>query len=173
MARRNIFLFVLAVFFLFSSQSIYAKNLKKKYYEKAGVFFSQGESSYRKQKLYEAYGYFDKAKSAAQAANRFEKLKPSELEKIRFIIRESRNGKFRILEITNNFKTIITERKIVTGMTKDQVLASWGEPLDIVKRIYKWEEYEDWFYGNALKGNDKYVYFKDGIVINWRDKENK
>ena len=75
----------------------------------------------------------------------------------------------RIVEITSNFQVLIKDKTIAKGMSTHQVIASWGEPEDIKKSVYQWEEYQEWRYGSVLKNNDKYARFKNGYVIDFAD----
>jgi hypothetical protein len=142
---------------------------QRKYYNKTVKYFSQGESAYRSRDLQAAYKYYDKTISSATASKNLERLRLAESKKMDYYIRNSRNEKFRILQAAANFKKLINENKIVKGMDKEQVRLSWGEPKDIEKKIYKWEQLEIWRYGNVIRGNDKYVYFSNGKVIDWQD----
>lgn len=163
--------YAMSIFLLFVSLDFAYARQKNKYYDSTLKIFLEAKNNYAQKRFYDAYGYFDKAKETAEFSREYDKLKTSELKEVKAIARESENYKFRILQITNNFKNIIENSRIAVGMTKEQVIRSLGEPLDIARYIYKWEEYEDWVYGNVLENNDKYVYFKDGVVINWRNVE--
>jgi hypothetical protein len=155
---------------LFLPSFSYAKNLKRKYYEAAQEYNSQGQDYYLKDWFWKAYEYYDEAITAAETSKRFENLTVSERENMDFIIRECRNQKFRILEMAGTFSELIKEHKIAKGMSKEQVKASWGTPVDIERKIYKWEELEVWHYGNVINSNDKYVYFKDNWVVDWEER---
>ena len=141
----------------------------KKYYRQAIQCFSLGQEATAKDRLHEAYDFYTKAREAAAASKRFERLKDSERQKLDSIVRESRGEQFRLFETTGNFQELIAEGKIARGMTKEHVLLSWGEPVDISKKIYKWEELETWHYGNTLQSDQRLVYFKDGIVVDYKD----
>jgi len=52
----------------------------------------------------------------------------------------------------------IFNRRIITGMTQDQVTASWGRPQRVKRNVYSFGEYEQWIYGSW------YLNFKNGIL---------
>lgn len=49
--------------------------------------------------------------------------------------------------------------KISIGMTKEEVLERWGEPLDINKTTTQYGASEQWVYPN-----NQYLYFEDGVL---------
>lgn len=55
--------------------------------------------------------------------------------------------------------------KIFIGMTKQQVIESWGKPDDINRTVGRWGVHEQWVYGNY----GTYLYFEDGILTSWQD----
>lgn len=59
---------------------------------------------------------------------------------------------------SKKFLKMIDEGKVAIGMTKDQVLASWGKPNDINRTVGKWGVNEQWVYSNA------YLYFENGVL---------
>lgn len=62
-----------------------------------------------------------------------------------------------------NIQKLIQERKIIIGMTQEQVLLSWGKPDDINRNVGSWGNHEQWIYGNS------YIYFKNGKLTSWQD----
>jgi hypothetical protein len=68
---------------------------------------------------------------------------------------------------------LIESRKIAVGMTKDQVLASWGRPYRTTKTHYMGRNTGLWEY-RAI--NDRYgrhatvVYFTGGQVAGWHSR---
>lgn len=48
--------------------------------------------------------------------------------------------------------------RIITGMTQEQVTASWGRPQRVNKRAYSFGVYEQWIYGGW------YLNFRNGIL---------
>lgn len=51
----------------------------------------------------------------------------------------------------------IKESKVFIGMTKEQVITSWGDPDNINKSVGRWGKHEQWIY----EGNDAYLYFEN------------
>lgn len=68
-------------------------------------------------------------------------------------------------ELSVKTKGYILNSQIVLGMTKNQVLASWGTPLHKNRSISSWGIQELWVYGNYLY-SARYLYFEDGILTN-------
>jgi hypothetical protein len=171
MAGKVICLALLILRFSFGQEA--ASGDKRRYYNDAVNYFVQAREMTDGNRLHEAHRYYELALHAARISREFERLKESEYRRMNRIIRESRNEKFRLLEVTRNFQDIIGTKGIARGMSKEQVINSWGEPSDITKRIYRWEELEVWYYGNAIEDSEKQVHFKDGVVVDWKDKEKR
>ncbi len=76
---------------------------------------------------------------------------PTRIEKIK-----SKNWSSRITDKVIN-------RKVILGMTKEQVIASWGRPNDINRSVGSWGVHEQWVYDN------KYLYFEDGVLTSFQD----
>lgn len=68
-----------------------------------------------------------------------------------------------------DFQKHIEQRRVMAGMTKDQVLKSWGGPQTIntsfTKEGLRREEwiFEDW--ENAAVVKHRYLYFEEGLLI--------
>jgi len=60
---------------------------------------------------------------------------------------------------SNDECEIIAEGKVRIGMTKEQAIASWGNPDDINKTTSSFGTHEQWVYGLS-----SYLYFEDGIL---------
>jgi hypothetical protein len=60
---------------------------------------------------------------------------------------------------------LIIERKIWMGMSKDQLVKSWGRPNDINRTVGSWGSHEQWVYGDF----GPYVYVENGTVTSWQD----
>lgn len=60
---------------------------------------------------------------------------------------------------------LIKDFRIAIGMTKDQVLLSWGQPKRVNRTILASGTYEQWVYGDT----GPYVYFESGIVTAIQD----
>jgi len=58
-------------------------------------------------------------------------------------------------QLSNQIKEVILKKQILIGMSKDDVLATWGEPLHINKTVAQNFTQEQWVYGNI------YLYFMD------------
>jgi len=62
----------------------------------------------------------------------------------------------------------IKEKKVKIGMTKYQVMVSWGKPDDINRSVGSWGTHEQWIY---KRGNFKsqYLYFENGKLTSLQD----
>ncbi|MDA3971632.1 MAG: hypothetical protein PF442_09805 [Desulfobulbaceae bacterium] len=56
----------------------------------------------------------------------------------------------------------IESKKIFAGMTKEQVLLSWGEPKKRNTSVGSWGVHEQWVYGS------QYLYFKNGVLSSYQ-----
>ena len=55
-------------------------------------------------------------------------------------------------------------------MTSEQLLDSWGNPVDIDRDIYKTRIKETWKYNQTWRNRFKdRVYVNDGIVVGWKE----
>ena len=59
---------------------------------------------------------------------------------------------------------LVSEKKIMIGMTKEMVLDSWGKPKDINRTVGEWGVHEQWIYSL-----DTYLYFENGKLTSWQD----
>ena len=57
---------------------------------------------------------------------------------------------------------------IKIGMTKDQVLASWGKPDDINKTVTQYNTHEQWVY-NSGSYYSRYLYFDGDQLTSWQE----
>ena len=60
--------------------------------------------------------------------------------------------------LENVVRYAIFNRRIITGMTQEQVTASWGRPRRVKRNVYSFGVYEQWIYGSW------YLNFKNGIL---------
>jgi len=59
--------------------------------------------------------------------------------------------------------TAIKNGKVFIGMTKQQVIASWGDPATINRTVGKWGVHEQWVY------EDAYLYFENDTLTSFQD----
>lgn len=72
--------------------------------------------------------------------------------------------KDRIKTFSPEIQRNIKERKIRMGMTKEQVLLSWGYPNKVNRSVGEWGEHEQWCYPSS-----RYLYFENDVLTNWQD----
>jgi hypothetical protein len=63
----------------------------------------------------------------------------------------------------------IANNEILIGMTKDQLLASWGLPNDINRSVYPKVIREQWVYGPPFHDYEAYVYVDNDVVTSYSD----
>jgi hypothetical protein len=64
----------------------------------------------------------------------------------------------------------ILSRSVWQGMTSEQLVDSWGKPVDIDHTVYKTKTKETWKYNRTGKNRFKdRIYLEDGIVVGWKD----
>jgi hypothetical protein len=61
----------------------------------------------------------------------------------------------------------IWEHRIASGMTKEQVSASWGSPKSINKTVSSGNAHEQWSYGDS-PGKGSQVTFDNGLCAGWK-----
>jgi hypothetical protein len=59
--------------------------------------------------------------------------------------------------------SLVYQKKIRLGMSKEMVIESWGQPKDIHRTVGSWGVHEQWIYGET------YLYFENGILTSWQD----
>lgn len=70
--------------------------------------------------------------------------------------------------ISQKYKNTILNGKIILGMNREMVRASWGEPGDINKSVGSYGVHEQWIYGDYT--TDRYfLYFENGILTSWQE----
>jgi hypothetical protein len=69
---------------------------------------------------------------------------------------------------SKEIKALVSRGMIRQGMTRAQVQASWGRPLDINRSVGSWGTREQWVYGDARYTDPKYVYFRNGRCTGWQ-----
>ena len=162
---RKVLLFML-IFFVTSFSFAQEDN-----YEKAKRCYKEAEHSVLRSD-------YKKALDTAQyALEHFLRSGDTDKEKeMRDIINNSSVAMSRIDE---SIKKAIKNRRVVTGMSKEDVIKSWGQPHDITRTVTSSCVHEEWCYGDLLKGTGRYVYFKkridrhvyfeNGVVTSWQD----
>ena len=63
----------------------------------------------------------------------------------------------------------IAKGTIWIGMTKEQAIASWGQPRDVNRTGSSFGISEQWCYGEYGEIPDYYLYFENGILTSWQD----
>ena len=58
----------------------------------------------------------------------------------------------------------IASRKVAVGMTRDEVVRSWGRPDKINASVGSYGRHEQWIYRRANIADSQYVYLEDGVV---------
>ena len=70
--------------------------------------------------------------------------------------------------ISQRFKNAILNAKIILGMNREMVSASWGEPGDINKSVGSYGVHEQWIYGDYT--TERYfLYFENGVLTSWQE----
>jgi hypothetical protein len=59
--------------------------------------------------------------------------------------------------------TLVSNRKILIGMTKEMVSESWGKPSSVNRTVTGSFVHEQWIYGET------YLYFENGILTSFQD----
>ena len=57
--------------------------------------------------------------------------------------------------------------RLTLGMTKEEVIASWGKPNKINRTVTQYGTHEQWVYHHI--GDGCYLYFEDGRLTSWQD----
>lgn len=62
----------------------------------------------------------------------------------------------------------ILDARIIKGMNKKQVLASWGLPSDRRRTVIRYDFSDQWIYGDPLSER-KYLFFENNILNSWHE----
>ena len=65
----------------------------------------------------------------------------------------------------------ILEREIFVGMTRDELVRSWGNPAKINKTLSAGGASEQWIYRRGKVGYDQYVYLENGLIRSMQSSE--
>lgn len=104
-----------------------------------------------------------RGKQKAAAAKRSEALEAA-VERLHGVgSSDQRIAEIRAKHWSDAITRAVIARMIFLGMTREQVLASWGEPNDIHRTVTPDDVHEQWVYGS------QYVYLDNGIVTAWQD----
>jgi hypothetical protein len=77
-----------------------------------------------------------------------------------------------LIERKERGEKAIAEGKVFVGMTKDEVIKSWGTPTRVNKTTTSGGSTEQWvYYGRGGSGSDQYVYVDNGVVRTVQSRE--
>ena len=62
----------------------------------------------------------------------------------------------------------IRDERLFVGMSKDMVLMSWGEPMEINRSIGSWGTDEQWVYPAGFSNGNNYLYLRNEIVTSFQ-----
>lgn len=90
---------------------------------------------------------------------------PGEVDQHRKRIESIKNSSW-----SDEIKDLCVKQKISLGMTKEQVIASWGKPNDINRTVTMRGVSEQWVYGSyGSYAKHKLLYFEDNKLTAWQD----
>ena len=67
-----------------------------------------------------------------------------------------------------HIQQLVRDHKLKVGMTKEMVLLSWGNPVDIRPRSPK-NVQEIWIYSTSGSDKSAYAYFENDILTGWEE----
>lgn len=79
----------------------------------------------------------------------------------------SRKQQIDKLNVSDELENIMKEKKIIIGMTANQVLLSWGHPYDKNSSVGSYGRHEQWIYKVSGFKYD-YLYFENGILTSYQ-----
>jgi len=133
------------------------------YYQQAKVSYKKARRSSLKS------DYMNASKNAARALEQYVQSGDDEKAREMRTIKEGSDAV--IKQINDMISMAIQNKKIATGMSKEEVKLSWGEPKSINKVTGQKGTIEQWIYGETTTKTDKYVYFnEEGEVDSFQDK---
>jgi hypothetical protein len=121
--------------------------------------YSDAASRYENMRLSKAYIFYDSAVQSARYAREKNALSKKEMEEMSSLVHQCREMLSKINDFKREFESLISNKQIARGMTKEDVRKSWGNPAS-KDRISN--EIEIWYYENS-----KTVYFEEGDVERW------
>lgn len=69
--------------------------------------------------------------------------------------------------IEGKYRKAILEGRIILGMTREMIIASWGKPDDINRHVGSWGVKEQFVYSSYSRR--AYVYIENGKLTSWSD----
>lgn len=69
-------------------------------------------------------------------------------------------------DLSKEIRDCILKGSIRIGMTKEQVLLSWGQPSHRNTSVGSWGEHEQWNYRGVY---GTYIYFRNDILTSWQN----
>ena len=67
-----------------------------------------------------------------------------------------------------HIQQLVRDHKLKVGMTKEMVLLSWGNPVDIRPQSPKTVQ-ERWIYSTSRADKSAYAYFENDILTGWEE----
>ena len=67
-----------------------------------------------------------------------------------------------------HIQQLVRDHKLKVGMTKEMVLLSWGNPVDIRPQSPK-NVQEKWIYSTSRSDKSAYAYFENDILTGWEE----
>jgi hypothetical protein len=92
-------------------------------------------------------------------------------EKVEYLrrLREKKAEEDRkITAYPEHIQQLVRDHKLEVGMTKEMVLLSWGNPVDIRPQSTK-DVREKWIYSTSRSDKSAYAYFENDILTGWEE----
>lgn len=110
-------------------------------------------------------GWVESSSIVTKAALREKARQPMERERRK----HERERAEKISLYPRQIQQLIREHKIKLGMTNEQVIFSWGQPLEINRTVTNHCIYEQWVYPGRSSYKRSYLYFHNGLLNSFQD----
>jgi len=110
-------------------------------------------------------GWVESSSIVTKAALREKARQPMERERKK----SERERAEKISLYPRQIQQLIREHKIILGMTNEQVIFSWGQPLEINRTVTNHYIYEQWVYPGRSSYKRSYLYFHNGLLNSFQD----